>query len=136
MPSTYVNASRIPNILAIGDSPRLMDTLRVVVNASSPTVDFVALQPDEAALRAARQQVRTPLIAFLEWKSGREGILQLLRQADPANPLPIWLLVRPGESPGLDGLHVSGSLIAHAEMDSLESQLTTLMDYLKICIFP
>lgn len=131
-----MSTSRIPNIIAIGESPRLMETLRTVALSSSPMADFVSMQPGEAYANASQLTMRAPQVALLEWKPGHESLFNVLRQADPHHPFPIWLMVRPGESPGLDGLHVSGSLVVHAEMESLEDQLYTLMDFLKICIYP
>lgn len=134
----FVSTSRIPNIVAIGESPRLLEAIGVAARQSYPGVDVLTLNLQAVApfAVAAWQQIRPPYVAFLEWKAGCEELLSFLRPAEPFSPLPIWLMVRPGESPGLEGVHVAGSLRVHADMDSLEDRLNTLMDFLKICNYP
>lgn len=132
-----MNAVRIPNIVAIGESPRLLHAIGLAARQSYPGVDVLTLQPEELdAVSLKAWQVHPPHVAFLEWRPGRENILARLRRDESLPPLPIWLMVRPGESPGFDGLHVSGSLCVHADMEQLEARLRTLMDFLKICIYP
>ena len=132
-----MNAVRIPNIVAIGESARLLHAIDHAARQSYPGVDVLTLLPDELDAESLKAwQVRPPHVAFLEWRPGRENILARLRRDETLPQLPIWLMVRPGESPGFDGLHVSGSLRVHAEMEQLEAQLRTLMDFLKICIYP
>jgi hypothetical protein len=133
-----VNTPRIPNIVAIGESPRLLEAIGHAARQCYAGVEVMTLQPQMvgAGPDAAWLLMRPPYIAFLEWETGMESLLPLMRPSAPHPPMPVWLLVRPGESPGLDGTHVSGSLLVHADMPLLQERLSTLMDFLKICIYP